>query len=847
LNSQCPGAEPLDRSEDIVGIFGPCERFWRVVVMVDEVVDCGFQVSDAAVSASLDLAFGKEAPEARAVLCGLQCAAPAGVLWSVFTMTACPDPSRRAWAPVNSDTMEQGHNVRAPGNPAAEMGDRVRESEAARAAPAVANLLAAALTHHRAGRLAEAEGVYQQILAVDPGHADGLHLLGVVAHARGHNELAVDLIGKAIAQNDRAASYHCNIGSALAALGRLGEAEAHYRRAISLDSNLPDSYNNLGNAFAAQGKAAEAEGQFRHALELRPDYAEAHYSLGNAVLAQGRTDEAVSHYQKAIALDDQTADYHCNMGTALRRLGRLDDAVMYHTQAIDLDPRHCLALNNLGHALTDQGKLDEAAQRLRQALAIRPEYPEAHSNLGNVLCRQGKHKEAIVHYEQAIAGNPSFSEAHNNLGLALAELGRPNEMRWIQALLSFAKRSYAFGNLAAAEIACRNILDVEPGNSEALNILGVTAAQFGLRAEAIAYLEESLRADPASPTAKGDLERVKTMPSPLPIDTQNGPTYLLIKSWGRGFWADVSHVLGGLLLAEVTGRIPVTHWGTNSLFGDGSGRDAFRLYFEPVSGVTLDDIEQIDDADYFPPKWNRQNLRAENLGKWMGPFSSLSAGFFLHRPERITVSDFFISPIDVAPWIPHRNPMCGKPLPAVCRYLIEKYLRPRRSILSQCDAFFDKHLKGVPFAAIHLRGSDKLREERDLDASNERCLSALAAVDPSWRIFLLTDDEHWLSRVKSSYGNRVVATNCLRTSNLTGVHRLEPTAGLRVGVEVMTDTYLAVRANRFIGNGRSNVSAIIALLKDWKPEDCLLVRSSHMLERNLSIHAGTKIDLEDVR
>jgi Flp pilus assembly protein TadD len=38
---------------------------------------------------------------------------------------------------------------------------------------------------HQAGRLNEAEGLYRQILAVDPNHADGLHLLGVMAHQRG--------------------------------------------------------------------------------------------------------------------------------------------------------------------------------------------------------------------------------------------------------------------------------------------------------------------------------------------------------------------------------------------------------------------------------------------------------------------------------------------------------------------------------------------------------------------------------------------------------------------------------------------------------------------------------------
>ena len=42
--------------------------------------------------------------------------------------------------------------------------------------------------------------------------------------------------------------------------------------------------------------------------------------------------------------------------------------------------------------------------------------------------------------------------------------------------------------------------------------------------------------------------------------------YLLIKSYG--FWSDVEHVIGALLLAEMTGRTPVVHWGGNSYFTD---------------------------------------------------------------------------------------------------------------------------------------------------------------------------------------------------------------------------------------------------------------------------------------
>ena len=43
-------------------------------------------------------------------------------------------------------------------------------------------LLNQALACHRMGELAQAEQLYRQILRVQPGHFDGLHLLGVVHH-----------------------------------------------------------------------------------------------------------------------------------------------------------------------------------------------------------------------------------------------------------------------------------------------------------------------------------------------------------------------------------------------------------------------------------------------------------------------------------------------------------------------------------------------------------------------------------------------------------------------------------------------------------------------------------------
>src|SRR5947208_13883121 len=75
-----------------------------------------------------------------------------------------------------------------------------------------ARLLAEAASHHQAGRLAAAERLYRRILAVDPDHADSLHLLGLIAHQTGHSDQGLELIGRAIALNGADPELHNDIG-----------------------------------------------------------------------------------------------------------------------------------------------------------------------------------------------------------------------------------------------------------------------------------------------------------------------------------------------------------------------------------------------------------------------------------------------------------------------------------------------------------------------------------------------------------------------------------------------------------------------------------------------------------
>ena len=407
------------------------------------------------------------------------------------------------------------------------------------------------------------------------------------------------------------------------------------------------------------------------------------------------------------------------------------------------------------------------------------------------------------------------------------------EPRETETLLKNARRWFARGHLVPAEFRAREVLGLEPDHSGALCLLGEICLSIGLNADGVESFERALVSDPECRRARENLEHARSLPSQCVHDQ---PGYLLIKAWGFGFWADVSHTLACLLLSEITGRIPIVYWGNNSLFLGSSDGDAFSLYFEPVSDLTIDDLTSAGITSIFPDKWSIENIRVEEYSKWEGSGSRMGGIMFLNRPEALVVCDFSISVAELLPWLPLAHPMRGRPVEDVYHYLASRYLKPNASIVNEVRAFYDTHLAGRSALAVHMRGSDKQLETRDLDACRDYVFDIIDREPPDATIFLLTDDVRCLELVRDRYGERVVCTDCKRTANEQGVHLLPAKDRSRLGREMMIDTYLALACRKFIGNGQSNVSAMIALMKPWPTGVCHLFSSSILLTRNYGVH-----------
>lgn len=276
---------------------------------------------------------------------------------------------------------------------------------------ALPNALQIAAEHHQAGRLAEAEAVYRQILEAQPGNPDALSLLGLVAHQRGMNESAVELIERAHRLGRPQAFSWNSLGMAYLSLNRPDKAKHCFGKALKLQPDYAEAHNNLGAAFKALGQSADSVNCHRRAVALRPDYADAHYNLGNLLEDLGRREEAGQSYRRALAIKPDYAEACGNLGMVLASLGRQEEAEQCCRRALALQPDLAEAHNTLGNILMDLGRVDEAEQSIRQAVALRPESAAMHYHLGATLHDAGKLDEAEQCYRQAFALDANHAEA----------------------------------------------------------------------------------------------------------------------------------------------------------------------------------------------------------------------------------------------------------------------------------------------------------------------------------------------------------------------------------------------------------------------------------------------------
>ena len=279
--------------------------------------------------------------------------------------------------------------------------------------------LAAAMAHHRAGRLIDAERLYRLVCDTDPKNARAFHLLGVVAHQLERPDAAL-LVGRAVALNPDFAEAHNDRGVILAANGLFADALSCFERAVTLNPGYNEARNNLGRGLRSLGRLDEAVAQFELVLKSTPDSPVAHFNLAAVLELIGRQSDAEKHYRRAISLRSDFVDAHIHLASLLQDMDRLPEALAHAERAVALRPDSAGARNNLGNIMRTLGRRTEAIAQYETALRIDPNFYMAHYNCGVALRGETRIAEARAHFARAFALKADFLEAE--LALCMAEL-----------------------------------------------------------------------------------------------------------------------------------------------------------------------------------------------------------------------------------------------------------------------------------------------------------------------------------------------------------------------------------------------------------------------------------------
>lgn len=264
---------------------------------------------------------------------------------------------------------------------------------------ALAALFQEGLSLHQQGQLERARLAYERMLALHPGHADAMHMLGVMALQSTNYALAVERISVSVQANPVNATAQFNLGLAYKELQRFDEALSCFQQAIDLRPDYAQAFFNHALVLHATGRLDAALADFEKAIEIQPDYAQAWNNRGVVLQEQLRWEAAASSYLQATAAQPDFGQAHYNLGNALRALGRFEEAITSYDAAIALEADAAYAFNNRGLALQELQRSAQAIASYDAAIAIQANYADAYWNKAIELLLCGDFAQGWKLYE----------------------------------------------------------------------------------------------------------------------------------------------------------------------------------------------------------------------------------------------------------------------------------------------------------------------------------------------------------------------------------------------------------------------------------------------------------------
>ena len=207
------------------------------------------------------------------------------------------------------------------------------------------NLYRQAAAFHQKGQLAEAEALYQQLIAALP-MTRTRHMLGILRLQQGRDGEALELLGAAVRISPRNPDM---LGNYANAWGRWAAWMKRWRRWTGRwwSTRISPARCIIALFCFSNWAACRCLAAYDRLLAREPGVLEALFNRGILLLTLKRNSDALASFDRALAIKPDFAEVWHNRGNALRNLGRHDEALASFTKAWRsnrISPMRCSAV-----------------------------------------------------------------------------------------------------------------------------------------------------------------------------------------------------------------------------------------------------------------------------------------------------------------------------------------------------------------------------------------------------------------------------------------------------------------------------------------------------------------------
>lgn len=253
-----------------------------------------------------------------------------------------------------------------------------------------------------------------------------LSALGQFGRAEGELKAAIDRAP----QNARVLSA---LGLLQKRRGRLDEAIATFRRALSIDANAVDARQLLIATLTDRGDLGDALAEVGTALQ-RNERDAGGLSVRAIIFAlNGDQARALGDLEQVRAIIGESSDYWLLRGTVHYYLDVTAEAVRSLREAVRLNAQNGEALRFLGRALVKQTAYAEAEQVLARATTILPFDWQLTRTRGILDLERGRFETARDFLADSLQLNGAFVEGYVALARAYEGLGGPGNANLAEA------------------------------------------------------------------------------------------------------------------------------------------------------------------------------------------------------------------------------------------------------------------------------------------------------------------------------------------------------------------------------------------------------------------------------